>query len=438
MNRQKILNPRLAAAETINSVLSQGRSLSDALEQQLPAVGERNRALAQALAYGVLRHLPQLEAIAESLLRKPFRSKDSIVYALLLTGLYQLLHMRVPDHAAVAETVSACKSLKRPWAVGVLNGVMRGFLRDRDNWQQRLQTPELKLAHPEWLVKQLRQAWGDEADEVMQNANRQAPMWLRVDIGNQSRDDYLKTLQDAGMTANSGPHSAAAICLEKATGVENLPGFEEGACSVQDAAAQLAAELLAPQNGDRILDACAAPGGKTGHLLEYCPEPELLIALDKDGARVGRIQENLERLGRSAELVDEDAAEPEKWWDGTPFDRILLDVPCSATGVIRRHPDIKWLRQEDDIKALQQEQARILKAIWPLLKPGGRLVYATCSILPVENSEQIDHFLKTHDDAREETIDADWGRACQHGRQILPGEDDMDGFYYACLSKSTD
>ena len=204
------------------------------------------------------------------------------------------------------------------------------------------------------------------------------------------------------------------------------------------AAAQLAAELLAPQNGDRILDACAAPGGKTGHLLEYCPEPELLIALDKDGARVGRIQENLERLGRSAELVDEDAAEPEKWWDGTPFDRILLDVPCSATGVIRRHPDIKWLRQEDDIKALQQEQARILKAIWPLLKPGGRLVYATCSILPVENSEQIDHFLKTHNDAREETIDADWGRACQHGRQILPGEDDMDGFYYACLSKSTD
>jgi len=419
----------------LTEVLDKGRSLSSALPKHLAKADEGERALTQELSYGVLRYYLQLDALAAQLLDKPLKAKDSDVQLLVLMGLYQILYMRIPDHAAVSETVEVTKALKKPWARGLVNALLRRFLRERENLMASLEDdPEALYAHPPWFIEALRQTWPDDWQRILEANNGYPPMTLRNNTLQGSRDTYIESLREAGIEASATPHTRDGITLAQAVGVERLPGFAEGRVSVQDGAAQLAAELLGAAAGERILDACAAPGGKLAHVLEAAPGAEL-VAVEIDPERVGRIEENLERLQLQAQVLTADVADTAAWWDGRAYDRILLDAPCSATGVIRRHPDIKLLRRAEDIDQLSALQARILDALWPTLRPGGRLLYVTCSVMAKENHRQISAFLGRHKDARPLPLEVPWGHACEVGRQILPGEDGMDGFYYALLEK---
>lgn len=434
--RPKRDDARSAAARVIQQVLGEGRSLASALPPALAGLAPAERGLTQELCYGTLRFAPRLEALAARLLDKPLRARDGDVHALLLAGLYQLLYLNVPPHAAVSLTVEATARLKKDWARGLLNGVLRRLQREQEALLAAVDTSEsAALAHPAWLLARLQEDWPEHWRAIAAANNTRPPMTLRVNHRQGSREEYLKRLHEAGIVAAPAPHAPEAVTLTTPLAVEQLPGFATGAVSVQDAAAQLAAGLLQLAPGQRVLDACAAPGGKTGHILETCPEVELL-ALDSEAERLERVTENLARLGLGAELRAGDAGEPQSWWDGRPFDRILLDAPCSGTGVIRRHPDIKMLRRPEDIAQLARQQARLLRALWPLLAPGGILVYATCSILKAENSAQVAAFLEEETQAAELPIAADWGQAAGAGRQILPGENGMDGFYYAILGKA--
>jgi 16S rRNA (cytosine967-C5)-methyltransferase len=429
------MNPRAVSAEILNQVCFQGRSLSQALAQALDNLPDKTQnPLIQEICYGVLRDYPRLSNITEGLLKKPFKAKDGDVQSLLLVGLYQLIAMRVPDHAAVSETVAATKDLKKNWARSLTNAVLRNFLRERD---QRLkvaeQTEAARWAHPQWLINEIRDAWPDRWKEILTANNQRPPMTLRVNLSKNSAKDYLAELAAADIPAQASTIVASAVQLTQPVDVTNLAGFTEGWVSVQDEAAQLAAGLLQLQPGQRVLDVCAAPGGKTGHILETANVN--LTAVDIDAGRLEKVEQNLQRLGLTAQLIVGDATEPDNWWDGQAFDRILLDAPCSATGVIRRHPDIKILRRAADIKSLVKIQAQMLNAVWLLLKPGGMLIYATCSVLPRENSEQIAIFTRKCPDAQPVSIGANWGHESGLGRQILPGENGMDGFYYACLKK---
>ena len=429
---------RAAAARAVAAVLS-GRSLSDALPPLLQPLPLRDRALAQELSYGVLREFEPLVFLADGLLKT--RPKPNEAFVLILLGLYQLLYTRVPEHAAVHTTVEAATLLKAQRLGGLLNGVLRNFMREKDARLATLKQAEPAVQHalPRWLWARLQKDWPDEA--VAEALRQHAPMSLRVNAAHGSRTDYLTRLQQAEIHAEATRHAPWGIQLAHAVAVERLPGFTAGDVSVQDEAAQLCAQLLDLQPGMRVLDACAAPGGKTLALLEQQPALDML-ALDSDAQRLERVHENLKRAGLGARVQAGDAASPQDWWDGQAFDLILLDAPCSATGVIRRHPDIKRLRRAEDIAQLAAEQDRLLLALWPLLAVGGRLLYMTCSVLREENEARIAHFLApssaqpTTAGAREIKLDAAWGRTCTHGRQILPGEDGMDGFYYALLEKT--
>lgn len=428
------MDARSAAVKVLVQVFTEGRSLGAALPPVLAEVAQpRDRALTQDLCYGVLRWWPRLEAVAGQLLRKPLSPRDQDIQCLILAGLYQLLHTRIPPHAAVAETVAVSGRLGKPWARAMVNAVLRRFQREQVALLAKVDAdPAVALAHPRWLLQILQQDWPDDWHAIAEAGNQRAPMCLRVNRLRGTRDDYLGELERAGIAARPAAHGASAVILTQPTDVERLPGFADGRVSVQDGAAQLAAELLDLQPGQRVLDLCAAPGGKTGHILETEPRLAQVVAVDNDDVRLARVAENLTRLGLVAELVCGDAGGGQgSWWQGAQFDRILLDAPCSATGVVRRHPDIKRLRRADDIGVLAAGQRRLLDAAWSMLAPGGVLLYATCSIIHNENNEQIDSFLARHADARLRHIDADWGRALSGGRQILPGEDDMDGFYYA-------
>lgn len=430
------MDARGAAAAVLAEVLEAHRSLSEVLPPALAALPPRERGLAQELCYGVLRLGPRLDFLVARLVRKPLRGKDCDIHALLLIGLYQLLYMRVPPYAAVAGTAAAARELKKPWAVALVNGVLRNFQKAREALLAEAECDEVaRSAHPAWLLKSLRTQRPDEWEAIVAGNNARAPMSLRVNQRMNPRDEYLALLRAADIDAAPAPHTEHGVSLSRACDVEELPGFREGRVSVQDAAAQIAAHLLDAQPGERVLDACAAPGGKTGHLLERQPALKELVALDHDPQRMTRVHENLARLHLTAHSIVADAAAPATWWDGAHFDRILLDAPCAGIGVIRRHPDIKYLRRRDDIAALAETQSRMLDALWPLLRAGGKLVYATCSVLPEENELQIARFLQRHTDARERVIEAVWGRALSHGRLILPAEEGMDGFYYACLEK---
>ena len=430
------LDSRAAAAKAIAQVIAEGQSLSSVMPKWQARVAERDRALLQELVYGTLRWHGRLDALIKPLLRKPFKKKDSDIEALLRVGLYQLLYMRVPDHAAVSATVAASRGLGKPWAKNLCNGILRNFQRDADRLQARADADlASRYAHPAWLVDSLTQAYPDQWQTLLQANNQHPPMTLRVNALHHSRDDYLQRLRQAGIGARPTHHSAVGITLDQAVDVSRLPGFDQGWVSVQDEAAQLAAPLLDLQPGQRVLDACAAPGGKTAHILEQQPQLQRLLAIDSEATRLTRLEATLSRLGLHADIATADAARPQEWWDGAAFDRILLDAPCSASGVIRRHPDIKWLRRAEDIDALAQTQGRILNALWPLLKPGGMLLYVTCSVLPRENQLQLQRFLAAHNDAREQAIAASWGHRRDVGRQIIPGEENMDGFFYACIRK---
>jgi 16S rRNA (cytosine967-C5)-methyltransferase len=428
--------PRLAAAGVIAKVLYQGRSLSALLPPVLASLSPTDRALAQELCYGTLRWQPRLEYLLARLMQKPLKARDNDLHTLLLVGLYQLGFLSMGAHAAVSETVAETEHMGKGWAKGLVNGILRTYQREQERLAKEIDKNEAaRYAHPAWLVERIRAAWPHHWEAVLEANNRRPPFTLRVNQARITRESYLSKLQDAGLSAHASPHTSAAVTLEAPLPVDKLPGFSQGEVSVQDGAAQLAAELLDPREGEHILDACAAPGGKTGHLLERGGDIEL-EAIDRDEARLLRIHENLDRLGLSAQIRAADLGAPDQWWDGRPYDRVLLDAPCSATGVIRRHPDIKILRRQEDISALVTEQARLLDALWPLLRGGGMLLYATCSILPEENALQILQFLSRHADAEERPIEAAWGHAQSTGRQILPGEDDMDGFYYACIVKT--
>jgi len=426
---------RALAVAVLDGVLRGRRSLSSVLPPQMERLKVSERALMQELCYGVLRWLPRLESLAGMLLRKPLRARDNDVYCLILLGLYQLAYMRIPAHAVVDETVAVARSLGKDWARAVVNGVLRNFQRRREELEQQLNNDAVALhAHPRWLINTIQAAWPDDWWSLLEANQQRPPMVLRVNLGRQSRQDYQQQCQSADLATHFLPYAESALMLEQPVDVQRLPGFAEGQVSIQDAAAQLAPGLLDLQAGQRVLDACAAPGGKSCHLLETQSDIDL-VALDVDAARLQRVTENLQRLNLAATLICGDAADTKAWWDGGLFDRILVDAPCSATGVIRRHPDIKLLRQSDDIDTLVLLQRTILVALWPLLKPGGRMLYATCSVLPQENSEQVMAFLAQQEDAREIVIDAAWGRAMSAGRQILAGSEAMDGFYYACIVK---
>jgi len=422
----------------IKEVLGPGRALDQALELHLAGLDDpRDRGLAQEIAYGVLRFLPRLRLLAGRLLQRPMKQRDLDLECLLLAGLYQLLYLRVPAHAAVSETVAAVRLLNKPWAAGLLNGVLRSFGRRREQLLAELEAdPAAHWCFPDWLLDRLRQAWPEEWETLVEQCNRRPPMALRVNAARGSRSGYAARLAEAGLAARPLPHTPQGLVLERPVEVEALPGFADGEVSVQDGAAQLAALLLQPQAGQHILDACAAPGGKSAHILELAPEARL-TAVDVSPERLEPLRANLARLALQARVVAGDVADPsgDGWAEGS-YQRILLDVPCSATGVIRRHPDIKWLRRPADIARLAELQGRILAAVWPRLAPGGILVYATCSLLPEENHQQMQAFVRRTDDARELPIEAGWGRPCPFGRQLLTGDDGMDGFYFARLTKA--
>ncbi len=433
--RAKPLAVREAACRGVMQVTGSGRSLSQVVPELAALVEPRERALLQELCYGTLRWLPRLEWYITQLLDKPLKTKDGDVQALLLVGLYQLAFMDIAPHAVVSETVAVAGRFHKPWAKGLVNAILRRFQRERNAIEQLMVHNEAaQSAHPQWLLNLLKEAWPGQWREIADANNQRPPMTLRINRRHQDRNTYLAELCALGIDATPSPHAPEALTLSAPIGVEQLPGFSEGRLSVQDAAAQLAAHLVDAKTGQRVLDACAAPGGKTGHLLELYDGIEL-FAIDQEPSRLDRVAENLGRLRLTARLIAADAGDTASWWDGRPFERILLDAPCSASGVIRRHPDIKALRRAEDIGKLVIQQRRLLHALWPLLAPGGMLVYATCSVLPQENHLQITTFLSETQDAVEVPIDASWGEAVTAGRQLIPGRDNMDGFYYACLVK---
>ncbi|QZC95333.1 16S rRNA (cytosine(967)-C(5))-methyltransferase RsmB [Pseudomonas sp. ERGC3:05] len=431
------MNPRLAAAKALAAVLNGKASLNSSLPTQMDKVEDRDRGFTQDLAFGTAaRWQPRLSALAAKLLQKPFKAADADVEALLLVGLYQLLYTRVPAHAAIGETVGCADKLKKPWAKALLNAVLRRAQRESEALLAELEhDPVVRTAHPRWLQKSLKAFWPEQWEAICAANNAHPPMILRVNRRHHSRDAYLQLLTDAGINASPCVYSSDGIVLEAAADVRSLPGFAEGWISVQDEAAQLAADLLDLAPGQRVLDACCAPGGKTCHILEVEKDLAGVVAVDLEAKRLVRVRENLARLGLSADLIAADGRDTATWWDGKPFQRILLDAPCSATGVIRRHPDIKLTRQPDDIAALAVLQGELLDAMWPTLEVGGILLYATCSTLPTENTEVIEAFLARTSGARELDLATTAGIKQPHGRQLLAQEGGHDGFYYAKLIK---
>lgn len=428
------MNTRSLTVSILVSVIKDGRSLTVALDTTLALVTSASeRAFIQALSYGVMRDYHTLDFILSQLLPKPIRRKDTDIKILILMGIHQLRSMRVKPHAAVAETVAAVG--KKTWAKAVLNAVLRNYLREQESLESQLLHQQVaKFSHPEWIIKFLQSDWESQAEAIMQANNQPAPMVLRVNQQYSSVAEYENLLVAENILATAMPLVSGAIKLQQAVAVEKLPKFTDGWISVQDSAAQLAALVLNVQANMRVLDVCAAPGGKTAAILEQHPSVEML-AIDVSSKRMQRLADNLQRLNLTATTLVADACQPETWWDGKLFERILIDAPCSALGVIRRHPDIKFLRRADDIETLCILQAQILDAMWGLLTVGGVLVYATCSVLKAENETQILQFLARHANSFEIPIDAEWGLQQQVGRQILPGVDSMDGFYYARIGK---
>ncbi len=384
---------RAVAAEIVDAVLCGGQSLDAAIAAKEESVPPEQRSLLRLLSYGALRHHWQLQDWISQLLQRPLKRKDSVINALLAVGLYQLAHTRIPDHAAVSETVEAARLLRRPNIAGVVNACLRRFQRDQLGVADAA-NEQAHWNHPQWLIDRLRADWPDDWQAVLEANDERAPMWLRVNRSRVEVSAYQQRLAAAGIECDTLAAVPTALRLAEPVPVAELPGFGEGDCSVQDAAAQIAATWLLAHATGRILDACAAPGGKSGHLLELGGDGIELVAVENDTTRIGSIEQNLCRIGKRATIIAADASNTSEWWDGTPFAGILLDAPCSASGVIRRHPDIKLLRRASDIEALGRSQSRLLEALWPLLAPGGRLLYATCSTLAAENETVVLRFLE--------------------------------------------
>ncbi|PYF80442.1 16S rRNA m(5)C-967 methyltransferase [Marinomonas alcarazii] len=434
---------RQVAIEVITNILLQQGSLSTQLARHQADVASEHIPLLKELCFGVCRQYPKLNSIALHLLAHPFEEKDTDLYATLLLGLYQLSYMNTPDHAAVNETVEACRLLKKDWATKLMNAVLRRFQREADDIIASLEsTPSVEYNQPKWLLKRYIKHWPEQFEAIVDASNTHPPMCIRINESQVSRETYQEQLNELGIKSYPGDFSTSALYLKNAVRVGELPSFEEGFVSVQDEAAQLSAHILNPKPGEKILDACAAPGGKTGHLLEKGNGIDL-TAVELEPWRMEKIESNIERLGFNANLICADAGATDSWWDGEQFDKVLLDVPCSATGVIRRNPDIKINRKPADIDQLVLIQREILSKVWGTLKSGGYLLYATCSLMPEENERQIQHFLEHQTDAKEVAMNTlapefalEWGIPVSHGRQLFPTIEGHDGFYYCLLKKS--
>ncbi|GAB3022895.1 16S rRNA (cytosine(967)-C(5))-methyltransferase RsmB [Oleiagrimonas citrea] len=426
---------RALAARALAEIALRGASSREVLSRLTPQLPDaRDRALLNALVQAGARSWLRYDAALDHMLDKPLRRKEPAVHALLVVGLVQLDVLELPAYAAVAATVQAARALGKPRMAGLVNAVLRRWQREGDALRMKLDADDVsRWAQPAWLIDAVRRDWPQEAERVLATANREAPLTLRVNRRRGTRDAYLERLRAADLAAHAHPELADAVVLAESTDVTRLPGFAEGDFAVQDGAAQLTADLLDLADGQRVLDACAAPGGKTCHALERHDVD--MLAVELEAARVPRIRENLQRLGLDAHVVQADAASPDAWWDGAPFDRILIDAPCSASGVLRRRPDARLHRRATDIGALNTIQRQLLDALWPLLAPGGRLLYVTCSLLRAENEDIVAPFLDRHADAEVLPITLPMGQTAGPGWQILPGDADLDGLYYAALGK---
>ncbi len=436
-------DPRKLVIEVLLQLIEKGQSLNAVLPLAVAKLELKEQGLLQELVYGVSRWWIRLEAILEHLLSRPVKQKDLDVKLILLTGIYQLLYTRIPDHAAVSTSVDLVNNIGKQWAKGLINGVLRRVLRERAAIEKKVdENVCVETAHPDWLCMRIQADWQENAKQVMSANNQRAPMSLRVNALKISRNDYGCLLEKNQISFTLVNWSTVAIVLDNAIETAILPGYDEGLVSVQDLAAQYATQLLGVQAGMKVLDACAAPGGKTAHIYESCPDLECLLALDNSELRLRTLQDNLDRLSiesKSLEWKVADVADTSAMSAYGHFDRILLDAPCSATGVIRRHPDIKLLRRASDIAELAKQQQQILENLWALLAPGGMLLYSTCSILHQENIDQIRQFIDRHDDAEiDQKALYPWASkndSTQIGYQVMPGQLNMDGFYYAPLRR---
>ncbi|MFK8014361.1 MAG: 16S rRNA (cytosine(967)-C(5))-methyltransferase RsmB [Gammaproteobacteria bacterium] len=430
---------RALAAQVVCDVM-RGSALDGPLERARDTLSRADdRGLLAALCFGALRHFYYNRAAVRSLLSKPGQKLNPLLEALLIVGIEQLERMRVAPHAAVSETVAAARVLKLKGSAGLTNAILRRYQRERDEIHAKLQSnEEARYNHPKWLLKALRHDWPDEFETIVEANNAPAPMWLRANVLRGTRDDYAKRFADVkDVTTGEGALITSAIKVTPPQPVPKLPGFMDGDVTVQDQAAQLAAHLLAPQPGQRVLDACAAPGGKTGHLLELASDARV-VAVDHSAARLARLRDNLQRLGHTAEVVCADLLDADACRELGEFDRVLLDAPCTGSGVIRRHPDIKLLRRADDSAKLRGRQHSLLSNVFARLKPGGELLYVTCSVLRNENDAVLARFYADHPAAKTAPVTlSTWGRSTQYGRQILPGDEESDGFYYARIVKQS-
>lgn len=423
---------RAAAARVVDAVLHHGRSLRAELgPAQAQFDDARDRALVEAMCFAVLRAPARFGGALDAWMARPLPRRDSRVRALLMVGLAQLDPLGLPAHAAVAATVDAARLIDASHQAKLVNALLRRALREP------IAAVDPGAHWPAWLRTKLRTDWPDDADAIVAAHAQAPPLWLRVNRLQGGRDAYVQRLVDAGLAPAVDADAPDALRLDVPVPIATLPGFADGAVSVQDASAQAVADALAPPPGAHVLDACAAPGGKTAHLLERDATAGI-TALDIDAARLAQVGDGLRRLRLldRARLVAADGVDVDAWWDGTAFDAVLLDAPCSATGIVRRQPDVVLHRRESDLAALVALQARLLDVLWTTLAPGGVLVYATCSVLRDENDHQVDAFLARTPDASNEPLDARFGRVSGSGRQVLPGERGRDGFFYARLRKA--
>lgn len=431
------MSSRLIALHAITRVLDKGQSLSAVRQYVYHKLEPRDRGLAMELVQGVLRWRWKLDAMLARCMDKPLRRKETELRYLLYMALYELSELQSPDYAVVDEAVKLSRKIRRSWASALVNAVLRRYIKQSVSIEQNL-TAEQSLSHPQWLIDLIRTDWPDQWQQILSANNQPACICLRVNTMLLSREEYLAKLQQHDIDAEPHPINHTAVTLLQQIDVTQLPGYDAGEFAVQDAGAQLAAELFDAEQGQHVLDLCAAPGGKTCHILERASNDLSMLAIDNDAERMQRVTQNLQRMRVTADTLVADAASDD-WYlpdeRAEQFDAILLDAPCSASGVIRRHPDIKSLRRQEDIATLVTLQQKILESAWPQLKTGGRMLYATCSVLQAENSQQVQQFLIRHGDAVELPLNVDWGVDCSVGKQLLPGQHQTDGFYYALLIK---
>ncbi len=435
---------RQAALKALKLVFS-GQSLSAVQPQVIDTLEDkRDRGLANEIVNGVLRWRWKLEFFTTQLLSKKLKAKDQDVQLILLMALYELAECRTPDYAVINESVELVRKSGKQWAGSLVNAILRRYTREKEELAEALKADVARFSHPEWMLDRFKKDWPEQWQQLIEENNKRPAFWLRVNNRQNDALQYKALLDENDIETEVTDLSDQALKLAQGMDVRLLPGFSDGAVSVQDAGAQLSANLLNVLDGQRVLDLCAAPGGKTTHILERHPTIKKMVAVEFDEKRMQRVQENLQRLKLNGadnqqtitQLIVADARDYKQWWDGEYFDRILIDAPCSASGVIRRHPDIKSLRRESDIQTLVDLQSEILAVAWQMLAVGGELLYVTCSVFKDENQKQIKTFIAAMKESAEEiVIDADWGVACENGRQLFPGEKQADGFYFCRLKK---